>query len=58
MILRTAGDPEDISSMHNIPIPYYKPKSNFMLFLDATLLTLKHLFGYCFVSALEHCSKS
>lgn len=53
---RAAGDPEDISSMHNIPIPYYKPESNFILFLDATLLTLKLLFGYCFVFALEHSS--
>lgn len=58
MIPRAAGNPEDIFSMHNIPIPYYKLKSNFMLFLDATLLTLKYLFGYCFASALEYCSKS
>lgn len=42
MIPRAAGDPEDISSMHNIPIPYHRPKSNFMLFLGANLLTLKH----------------
>lgn len=43
------ADPENISSMHYVLIPYYKPKSNFMLVLDAALLTGKHLFGCCII---------